>query len=1449
MKIHHPGAFSVFLIPLALSLPPGLPGEDCPPPFHYDFHTCDCLVAAPCLQAISPPVVLPAEATFILLYGTGLQPDSVVHIEDAGDLQDRAGDPPTPHPALIANGCGFYYSAYAPKLLQGASPGFKDITVTDSRGSAVFNDFVFYAGVSDPYILSVTPSEVPPEGGTLMRFDGRHLRDGLVPMINGVECLEPMFASPDETYILARAPTLDVGVNYPAQIRDGSGTLLTCSENRVFVVADSRPPRLTSVEPAEVDPRTPTVLTVHGENFRDGANVNPTIYVLGVTTQLFPQAFVSPQVITISAPILNPLDSATPPGPRTLHASDPRGDYFLPGAFTYVDKIRTVTPAKAVAAGGTTLTFRGFGFESRFRMKLGGMELLDQAFIDPTTFVGTLPVGVSPQLPLGLSDATLVDELEAVIGFLPRAVEVISPRLVPLDLGLEATATLSAAEQSIAYVFTPPIGKTVTITLTDPDAEDTNALYFRWGALASPEKFDQAADRRELANQRLVVPSTRAQPCYILIQANVLHGGTNDIRLLATLEDLSLESISPGAAGRGGSGEVTASILGGGFGADAAFRLEPSGGGTMIAAAAPQIIASHRAEATFAIKEAEPGTYDLVAEGGGTTARLAKAFEVLATNTGPRLETAIRGPRFLRYGRVGRLTVSYENRGDEDMPAPLFQLTAPSGTELKLETDGEFHQNVLQFLGTHSGGVAGRLPPGGSGQAVVRFKNTVCPNCELEFQLQQLQPSPADFVRWNELPTTPGIGNAEWAALLPALSVLVGATWEDYASTLSDVATRLSHRGVPPASVRTLLRFLVRRARSSFSSAVLGTVIAASDGSPLPGVNVLALEGGTVRSAAITDAEGGFALDFLRPGGLYQLAAAGFSFGDVRVPVPEKGDLTGIVLSAVPEANALTPACPDCDESGLPLEPMDLPPSLLRPLRKTVVTTVSSFDPNKKEGSTSQGEVDIDGVPLAEPGEPILYRVLFDNIGAAATASAYRVVVTDQLDPALDWSTFRQLDVQIGTDSRQAFSFDSSGIDRTGAYTRDLGSERYKGTAEINVHQTVGVDLVEIPTGVKYEIDLQTGMARWELESPIDDEHPTRGFLLPNDSLGQSEGSISFSVQSRADLTADTSFENDALIQFDDPLPGRPPVKTDPGAVIRVKVQGPPVRARNPNPPDSAESTVSADTAFQWDAAKGTLSDIYLWRKGAPKPAVPAAAGLSDSFYRPGVRLIEGVEFQWQVDSRNEHGTTEGKVWSFRTAPAAAPCPAAPSRPFPQDGAEGVSPGVVLGWDAPERAETYDVYVWFSIEPRPSLPVARGFTGTELDLNQPDRPPPFLPQTSYHFQVVALSEGCSKPGDIWHFTTGVPGFSRGDADGNGALQLTDAVRILNVLFLGTGSIGCLDAADADDNGDLQLTDAVRILNVLFLGTGTIPPPGPTGEPCGGDPTEDGLGCGAFPRCG
>ena len=84
-------------------------------------------------------------------------------------------------------------------------------------------------------------------------------------------------------------------------------------------------------------------------------------------------------------------------------------------------------------------------------------------------------------------------------------------------------------------------------------------------------------------------------------------------------------------------------------------------------------------------------------------------------------------------------------------------------------------------------------------------------------------------------------------------------------------------------------------------------------------------------------------------------------------------------------------------------------------------------------------------------------------------------------------------------------------------------------------------------------------------------------------------------------------------------------------------------------------------------------------------------------------------------------------------------------------------------------------------------------------------------------------------------------FIRGDVNGSGSVDLTDAVLIFNHLFLGAGSevISCPDAADANDDGVLNITDGQYILNHLFLeGPAPLAPYPASGY----DLTIDQLGC-------
>ncbi len=93
-----------------------------------------------------------------------------------------------------------------------------------------------------------------------------------------------------------------------------------------------------------------------------------------------------------------------------------------------------------------------------------------------------------------------------------------------------------------------------------------------------------------------------------------------------------------------------------------------------------------------------------------------------------------------------------------------------------------------------------------------------------------------------------------------------------------------------------------------------------------------------------------------------------------------------------------------------------------------------------------------------------------------------------------------------------------------------------------------------------------------------------------------------------------------------------------------------------------------------------------------------------------------------------------------------------------------------------------------------------------------------------------------------------PTFHRGDADDNGQLEITDALRVLGYLFLGQEAPTCFDAADADNNDELEITDALRILGYLFLGQEPPSPPGPPTDPCGEDPLDTHLGCASYTQC-
>ena len=87
-------------------------------------------------------------------------------------------------------------------------------------------------------------------------------------------------------------------------------------------------------------------------------------------------------------------------------------------------------------------------------------------------------------------------------------------------------------------------------------------------------------------------------------------------------------------------------------------------------------------------------------------------------------------------------------------------------------------------------------------------------------------------------------------------------------------------------------------------------------------------------------------------------------------------------------------------------------------------------------------------------------------------------------------------------------------------------------------------------------------------------------------------------------------------------------------------------------------------------------------------------------------------------------------------------------------------------------------------------------------------------------------------------------FRRADANGDGRVDISDAVSIVGYLFNGGEEPGCLKTADVNDSQVVDISDSIYLLNHLFSGG---PPPAQPFPDCGNDPTEDDIGCASYPE--
>ena len=271
------------------------------------------------------------------------------------------------------------------------------------------------------------------------------------------------------------------------------------------------------------------------------------------------------------------------------------------------------------------------------------------------------------------------------------------------------------------------------------------------------------------------------------------------------------------------------------------------------------------------------------------------------------------------------------------------------------------------------------------------------------------------------------------------------------------------------------------------------------------------------------------------------------------------------------------------------------------PSNENNADAVISFDPNAMLGPAGYGSSNF----VTDAGTIFPYQIDFEN-APSATAPAQAVTITDQLDPNLNWSTFRLTGIRWG-DTILSIPAGSQHYEATVSMTYD--GQAFDVLVEAGIHTS---------TGQVY--------ATFQSINPDTMLPPDvlAGFLPPENGTGRGMGDISFMVQANAGLATGTQIRNVALITFDsnspiatdqvndeDPSQGVDPTKQ---ALVTIDSVAP-TSSVNPLPATTTTSSFTVNMSGIDDTGGSGVGSfaLYVSTDGGPfvldQSDIPAQAG------------------------------------------------------------------------------------------------------------------------------------------------------------------------------------------------------------------------------------------------
>ena len=265
--------------------------------------------------------------------------------------------------------------------------------------------------------------------------------------------------------------------------------------------------------------------------------------------------------------------------------------------------------------------------------------------------------------------------------------------------------------------------------------------------------------------------------------------------------------------------------------------------------------------------------------------------------------------------------------------------------------------------------------------------------------------------------------------------------------------------------------------------------------------------------------------------------------------------------------------------------------------------SATSHDPNAMVGPAGVGSANF----AADTSTALPYQIDFEN-ASTATAPAQAVMITDQLDPNLNWSTFQLTGIAWG-DTILSIPVGRQFFETTVPMT--YNGQTFDVQVEVGLHSSTGQVYATFQS-----IDPNT-----ELPPNI-----LTGFLPPEDGTGRGMAYISYVIEPKAGLPTGTQIRNVAYISFDgstsiatdqvsetDPSQGSDPTKE---ALVTID-SAPPVSTMTALP------TVETTTSFpvQWsgqdDAGGSGIAsyNVFVAEDGGSfAPLVSATTSTSTTF-------------------------------------------------------------------------------------------------------------------------------------------------------------------------------------------------------------------------------------------